>query len=103
MTLVLTPLGYLLIGPLADQLFTPLASSPVWTEGTLGMLFGNGAAGGMGILFAICGGLGLIATFITYALPSVRNMEATLPIYSSAADAPEVNSASITEAKLSAV
>jgi MFS transporter, DHA3 family, macrolide efflux protein len=88
LTLALTPLGYLLIGPLADQVFTPLASSPAWTEGTPGMLFGIGAAGGMGVLFAITGALGLIATLITFALPSVRNMEATLPSYSSAAEAP---------------
>lgn len=88
LSLVLTPLGYLLIGPLADQVFTPLASSAAWTDGTLGTLFGIGAAGGMGLLFAITGGLGLIATLITYALPSVRRMEAMLPSYASAADVP---------------
>jgi len=102
LSLVLTPLGYLLIGPLADQVFTPLASSSAWTEGAPGMLFGIGAAGGMGVLFAITGGLGLIATLITYALPSVRRMEATLPTYSSAADASHVDNASVTEPSLSA-
>ena len=102
LSLLLTPLGYLLIGPLADQVFTPLASSPAWTEGASATLFGIDAAGGMGVLFAITGGLGLIATLITYALPSVRNMEATLPTYSSAADASPVNNASVTEPSLSA-
>jgi MFS family permease len=102
LTLVLTPLGYLLIGPLADQVFTPLASSPAWTESTLRTLFGVDAAGGMGALFAVTGGLGLIATLITYALPSFRNMEAALPTYSSAADASQVNNAAVAEANLSA-
>jgi MFS family permease len=88
LTLVLTPLGYLLIGPLADQVFTPLASSSGWTEGVPGMLFGIDAAGGMGALFAITGGLGLVVTLITYALPSVRGMEATLPTYNSEAHVP---------------
>jgi MFS transporter, DHA3 family, macrolide efflux protein len=89
LSLALTPFGYLLIGPLADQVFTPLASSPAWTEGTLGTLFGNAAGGGMGVLFALTGGLGLIVTLITYALPSIRNMEATLPTYNTAPDASE--------------
>jgi hypothetical protein len=80
----------------------PLASSPAWTEGAPGMLFGADAAGGMGVLFAVTAGLGLIATFITFALPSVRYMEATLPTYRSAADAAHVNGASVTEAELSA-
>lgn len=100
LTLVLTPLGYLLIGPLADQVFRPLASSPAWTEGALRVLFGVGAAGGMGGLFTISAGLALIATLITYALPSVRRMEATLPTYSSAADASPVNNASRPEPTL---
>jgi MFS family permease len=86
LSLVLTPFGYLLIGPLADQVFTPLASSPTWTTGALGGLFGTSAAGGMGVLFALTGGLGLIVTLIAFALPSVRQMEATLPSYSSTAD-----------------
>lgn len=95
LSLLLTPFGYLLIGPLADQVFTPLASSPTWADGSLGMLFGSHAAGGMGILFAITGVLGLIAAFITFVLPSVRRMEITLPTYNSAADA-------VAEASLSA-
>jgi MFS family permease len=88
LSLVLTPFGYLLIGPLADQVFTPLARTPGWTDGTLGTLFGTGAAAGMGVLFAIAGALGLIATLIAFGLPSVRRMEATLPSYSSTVDAP---------------
>lgn len=80
-SLILTPLGYLVIGPLADQVFTPLASTSAWSASPLGMLFGVGAAGGMGVLFAVTGGLGLIATLITYTQPPVRNLEASLPTY----------------------
>jgi DHA3 family macrolide efflux protein-like MFS transporter len=101
LTLVLTPLGYLLIGPLADQVFTPLAGSAAWAEGVPGMLFGMGAAGGMGVLFAITGILGLVVALITYVLPSVRNMEATLPTYSSAADVSSVSNPAVAEANLS--
>lgn len=86
LTLVLLPLGYLVIGPIADQVFTPLASAPTWMEGTLGTLFGSGAAGGMGLLFAASGVLALLAALLTFASRSVRNMEATLPSYQSAAD-----------------
>jgi MFS transporter, DHA3 family, macrolide efflux protein len=86
LTLAFTPFGYLLIGPLADQVFTPLARSSGWVEGIFGTLFGVGAGGGMGVLFAVTGGLGVIATLITYALPSVRQMEATLPTYNSPAE-----------------
>ena len=85
--LLLTPLGYLLVGPLADQVFTPLASAPAWVESALGTLFGSGAAGGMGLLFAASGVLGLIVVLFTFAMRSVRTMEATLPNYQSAADA----------------
>jgi DHA3 family macrolide efflux protein-like MFS transporter len=87
LSLVLTPFGYLLIGPLADQVFTPLANTPGWTDGAAGTLFGTGAAAGLGVLFAITGGLGLIATLITYAIASVQRMEATLPSYNSTTDA----------------
>jgi hypothetical protein len=88
LTLLLTPIGYLLIGPLADQVFTPLASDPAWAEGILGTLFGGGAAGGMGVLFGATALFGLIAAVITFSLPSVRHMEETLPSYSSTADTP---------------
>lgn len=100
LSILLTPLGYLLIGPLADQVFTPLASGAAWSEGALGTLFGNGGAGGMGMLFAITGALGLVTTLITYALPSIRHMETILPTYTSPADASSVNTIA-TEASLS--
>jgi MFS family permease len=87
LALLLMPVGYLVIGPLADQVFTPLASTPEWAAGTLGMLFGSGAAGGMGLLFAASGVLALVALLVTFALRSVRNMEDTLPSYQTAADA----------------
>lgn len=88
LVMTLTPVGYLLVGPLADQVFRPLANSPVWAEGVFGMLFGTGAAGGMGGLFTVSAGLALLPTLITYALPSVRRMEVILPTYHSAADLP---------------
>ncbi len=87
LALVLMPVGYLVIGPLADQVFTPLASAPAWTASALATLFGSGAAGGMGLLFAASGVLALVALLVTFALQSVRNMEDTLPSYQTAADA----------------
>jgi len=86
LALVLTPLGYLSIGPLADSVFTPLADSSAWENGPLGLLFGVGAAGGMGAMFTISSGLALVITLITYTLPSVRDMEAQLPTYRNTAD-----------------
>jgi MFS family permease len=101
LSLVLAPLGYLLIGPLADQVSMPLASSPAWKEGLPGMLFGAGAAGGMGALFTISGILALIITLMTYGLPTVRRMETTLPTYNSAADALPGNNAPVVNPDLS--
>lgn len=86
LALLLSPVGYLLIGPLADQVFTPMAGTPAWTNGLPGALFGADAAGGMGILFAISGTLALTATLFTYALPSVRHMETTLPSYNTSVE-----------------
>lgn len=84
------PLGYLMVGPLADQVFAPLASTAAWTEGVLGMWFGAGAAGGMGALFTLSGVLSLISSLFIVATPSVRRLEATLPTYTGAADAQPV-------------
>jgi hypothetical protein len=100
LSLALTPLGYLMIGPLADRAFTPLANSASWAAGVLGRLFGTGAAGGMGGLFALTAGLGVIATLVTYGLPSVRRLEESLPTYRSAADASVASTTEPAEAGL---
>ncbi|WP_074312373.1 hypothetical protein [Singulisphaera sp. GP187] len=78
LTLLLMPWGYLLVGLLADQVFTPWANSTAWREGPIGIQFGVGTAGGMGGLFAISAVLALLATLLAYALPSVRHLDAML-------------------------
>lgn len=79
----LTPIGYLLVGPLADQILEPLAASESW--GALGGLFGTETGAGMGLMFSVSAGLSLLVTLVVYALPSVRRMEATMPDYASSA------------------
>lgn len=81
----LMPLGYLLVGPLADQVFKPLASGDAWANGLMGSLFGMGAGAGMGVLFTLGSSIALVITLVVYALPSVRQMESRLPTYSAGA------------------
>ncbi len=75
----LTPLAYLLAGPLADQVFEPAVGQAGWE--TVAPLVGNGVGSGMGMIIAIGGALAALTTVVVYALPSVRHMEANLPDY----------------------
>jgi hypothetical protein len=43
----------------------------------------------MGAMFTVSAGLALVTTLITYVLPTVRDMEATLPTYSNTVDIPD--------------
>lgn len=76
---ITAPIGMLLVGPLADQLFEP-AMMP---GGALVPIFGNwvgvGAGAGVAAIFLITGFLGALSGLTGYIFPFIRNIEDILP------------------------
>lgn len=78
-SMVLIPLSYVIIGPLADNVFEPLSATPVWDA--FAPLWGTGPGAGMGLLISLCGAAVCAISYAIYALPMVRNLETLLPDY----------------------
>ncbi len=76
---LLIPFAYLLVGPLADNVFEPAVGAPGWER--VAPLVGSVTGSGMGLLILIAGSVLLITTTVAYAIPRVRHMEAELPDY----------------------
>ncbi len=76
---LLIPLAYLLVGPLADNVFEPAVGAAGWDR--VAPLVGDSAGAGMGLLIVIAGSVLLVTTSLVYALPRIRHMEAELPDY----------------------
>ena len=79
LSLMMSPIAYLLAGPLADTVFEPAVGTPGWSR--IAPLVGNGTGAGMGLIMVIGGGLAVVTTVIVYALPRIRSLEADLPDY----------------------
>lgn len=79
MGMLLMPVAYLIVGPLADGLFEPAVGKAGWE--TVAPLVGSSTGAGMGLIMVICGAILAVTTAIVYALPRVRHMEAALPDY----------------------
>jgi hypothetical protein len=79
MATFLIPLSYLLVGPLADEVFEPAVGQPGWER--FAPLVGNSAGAGMGLLMVIAGVILVVTTTLVYLIPRVRHMEAELPDY----------------------
>lgn len=75
----LSPLAYLMVGPLVDKTFEPAVNHPGWE--TVASLVGNQSGAGMGLIMVISGTIVVSTTLIVYLIPSIRHMEATLPDY----------------------
>jgi MFS family permease len=85
--MVLTPVAYLIAGPLADRVFEPAIHTSLWT--TFAPLVGDQRGAGMGLL-ALFSGLSLaLLTALMYALPRLRHMERDMPDYLPASAEPE--------------
>ena len=78
-SMILIPLSYVVIGPLADSVFEPFAQTSWWSS--FAPIFGAGAGAGMGLLITLCGVAIFIVASTIYALPIVRNLETLLPDY----------------------
>jgi MFS transporter, DHA3 family, macrolide efflux protein len=73
------PLGYLIAGPLADQLLEPAMMPGGALADTFGWLVGTGTGAGLGLIFIMTGLLGTAICFGGYLFPAVRNVENDLP------------------------
>ncbi len=78
-SMFLMPVGYLLVGPLADQLFEPAVTAPGWER--FAPLVGSEPGAGMGLIMVISGVVLVIVTALVYAVPAIRRLEQTLPDY----------------------
>ena len=75
----ITPLAYLISGPLADSVFGPLMSEGGALSATVGSLIGIGQERGIGLMFLLSGVLMLLVTAAAYAYPRLRLIENELP------------------------
>lgn len=78
-SMVLIPISYLVVGPLADTVFEPAVGMAGWER--VAPLVGDSAGAGMGLIMLIAGSLLVVTTVLVYAIPRVRHMEAELPDY----------------------
>jgi MFS family permease len=92
-SMVLTPLAYLISGPLADKVFEPAVGGSNWEP--FAPLVGTGPGAGIGLIMVI-GGLGVtLMSVFMISRASIRNMEENLPDYLPAVAAPEEGEAPV--------
>ncbi len=95
-SMLLSPISLLLIGPLVDQVFEPAVKNPGWA--TFAPLVGDSRGAGMGLLTFGLGAALTIAAIAFYAVPAVRHVEADLPDYVAVpSDAPTEGIAGVPE------
>lgn len=76
---LVSPIGRLAAGPLADNVFEPAFTSGTLGDSFLGQLFGVGPGAGMGLQMAIGGLLIALVGATSYLFPAVREAEDRLP------------------------
>jgi MFS transporter, DHA3 family, macrolide efflux protein len=79
MSMLLTPLSFLIIGPLADNVFEPAVGQPGWER--IAPLIGNTPGSGFGLVMLVCGAIVAVSSLLVYLIPAVRTLEADLPDY----------------------
>lgn len=76
----LTPLAFLISGPLADKVFEPLMQpGGSLADGFVGSLLGTGLGRGIGFMFVLAGIVLIIVSAIAALNPRLRNLETELP------------------------
>jgi MFS family permease len=73
------PVGFVLSGPLADNVFEPLMALQGSLAGSVGQIIGAGEGRGMALMYVIAGLLTLLGTLALYLYPPARNIERDLP------------------------
>ncbi|MGB3438349.1 MAG: MFS transporter [Actinophytocola sp.] len=82
------PLGLVIAGPVADQIFEPAMDPGGALAGTFGWLVGTGPGAGMGLLTVLVGVLGIGVAAIGFASRNVREVETIIPDHVPAPPAP---------------
>jgi DHA3 family macrolide efflux protein-like MFS transporter len=86
---IITPLAYLVAGPLADQVFEPLMlEGGALANTALGTLMGTGPGRGIGLIYVLSGVMVIVISGIAYLNPRIRRLEEEVP---DAAPAPAVS------------
>lgn len=73
------PLGFLVAGPLADQVFGPAMMPDGSLASSFGGLVGVGPGAGIGLMFVGTSVMGITISVMGYLFPWVRNVERDLP------------------------
>jgi MFS family permease len=79
LAMLLSPVAYLLSGPLADHVFEPAVRSDAWRF--FAPWLGEQEGAGIGLMAVVAGLLVVIFTVTAYLRPEVRHIEAILPDY----------------------
>ena len=75
----MTPISFLLAGPLADRIFEPLmAVDGAWAE-SMGKIIGVGPGRGIGLMLVIVGTLVILTAVISFLYPRLRYLEDEIP------------------------
>ncbi len=83
----MTPLSFMLAGPLADKVFTPGMMPGGALAGTFGLLIGTGEGAGIRLIFLLAGAGSMITAVVLMLNPHVRRVETELPDFSREAQA----------------
>lgn len=76
---LLTPLAFLIAGPLADKVFEPAVGGSNWHF--VAPLVGSQTGSGIGLIMLLSESLIAGVSLLVYAMPAARCMEVTLPDY----------------------
>lgn len=79
MSILISPIAFLIAGPLADFVFEPAVNTSGWR--LFAPLLGDKAGSGMGLLIVVCGILLTINGIILFYVRQIRDLEAILPDY----------------------
>jgi DHA3 family macrolide efflux protein-like MFS transporter len=77
---LITPLAYLVAGPLADRVFEPLMQEGgALARTVLGDLMGTGPGRGIGLIYVSSGVLVILISLLAYLNPRIRRLEQEVP------------------------
>lgn len=73
------PISYVLVGPLADNLFEPLMAGDGALAGSVGETIGTGPGRGYALFFAVLGVTVIAMCILAWLYPPLRNVERDIP------------------------
>lgn len=76
---IASAIGYLIAGPLADNVFTPALQSDGILVGIFGELFGTGTGAGISVLYVICAVWMLLVGLFGFSVRILRDVEIIVP------------------------